>query len=214
MAYKRRAKRANPSRITPAIRRRGASGAGCSRPGRTGTGESGVVVRQRHETRARGMGLHASRGHGDTSIGEEIEIESFDGVRKIIHNSAVPIRDANERITAAVVVNEDISANKAAERALNDSSHQMRTLTASLMRAQDNERRRIAQMLHETTAQNLPALKMLLARLKGASDRLNDREFRTFGARTPIEAVHTAQTEGPADGGRKRPRNHAIGGGP
>jgi hypothetical protein len=116
--------------------------------------------------------------NGDTSIGEEIEI---DGVRKIIHNSAVPIRDANERITAAVVVNEDISANKAAERALNDSYHQMRTLTASLMRAQDDERRRIAQMLHETTAQNLAALKMLLARLKGASDRLNDGEFRTFG---------------------------------
>jgi len=114
--------------------------------------------------------------NGATSIGEEIEIEAFDGVRKIIHNSAVPIRDANERITGAVVVNEDISANKAAERALNDSYHQMRTLTASLMRAQDDERRRIAQMLHETTAQNLAALKMLLARLKGASDRLNDRE--------------------------------------
>jgi signal transduction histidine kinase len=118
--------------------------------------------------------------NGDTSIGEEIEIEAFDGVRKIIQNSAVPIRDANERITGAVVVNEDISANKAAERELNDSYHQMRTLSASLLRAQDDERRRIAQMLHETTAQNLAALKMLLARLKRASDRLTDPERKAL----------------------------------
>jgi signal transduction histidine kinase len=41
----------------------------------------------------------------------------------------------------------------------------MRTLTGRLMRAQDDERRRIAQMLHETTAQDLAALKMHLARL-------------------------------------------------
>ena len=58
--------------------------------------------------------------NGETSIGEEIEIEAFDGIRKIIQNSAVPIRDASERITGAVVVNEDISASKRAERELSD----------------------------------------------------------------------------------------------
>ena len=41
---------------------------------------------------------------------------------------------------------------KAAERGLNDSYNQMRALTARLMHAQDDERRRIAQFLHETTA--------------------------------------------------------------
>jgi two-component system NarL family sensor kinase len=113
---------------------------------------------------------------GDTCVNEVLEIETFDGVRKIIHNSAVPIRDASERITGAVVVNEDISARKTAERELNDSYNQMRTLTGRLMRAQDDERRRIAQMLHETTAQNLAGLKMLLARLNRTSDRLDDGE--------------------------------------
>ena len=34
------------------------------------------------------------------------------------------------------------------------------------MHAQDDERRRIAEMLHETTAQDLAALKMHLARLE------------------------------------------------
>jgi PAS domain S-box-containing protein len=113
---------------------------------------------------------------GETSVNELIEIEAYDGTRKILQNSAVPIRGTNERITGAVVVNEDISARNLAERELNDSYHQMRTLTGRLMRAQDDERRRIAQMLHETTAQDLAALKMLLARLNRTADRLNDSE--------------------------------------
>ena len=114
--------------------------------------------------------------NGETSVNEVIDIEGFDGVRKVIQNSAVSIRDTNERITGAVVVNEDISAREAAERELSDSYDQMRTLTGRLMRAQDDERRRIAQMLHETTAQNLAALKMLLAQLNRAADRLSDSE--------------------------------------
>jgi two-component system, NarL family, sensor kinase len=114
--------------------------------------------------------------NGDTSVNEVLDIEAFDGLRKIIQNSAVPIRDANERITGAVVVNEDISVRTTAERELNDSYHHLRTLTGRLMRAQDDERRRIAQMLHETAAQDLAALKMLLARLNRTADRLRDGE--------------------------------------
>lgn len=117
-----------------------------------------------------------ARVNGEAPVNDIIEIESFDGVRKIIQNSAVPIRDANDQIAGAVVVNEDISARKTAERELNDSYNQMRALTGRLMRAQDDERRRIAQMLHETTAQNLAGLKMLLARLNRTSDRLSDDE--------------------------------------
>jgi len=111
---------------------------------------------------------------GETSINEVIDIEAFDGVRKIIQNSAAPIRDADGRITCAVVVNEDISARITAERELHDSLAQMRALTARLMRAQDDERRRIAQMLHETTAQDLAAVKMHLARLTRTETGLSD----------------------------------------
>jgi signal transduction histidine kinase len=114
--------------------------------------------------------------NGETSVNEVVDIEAFDGVRKTIQNSAVPIRDTNERITGAVVVNEDISARKAAERELSDSYNQMRTLTGRLMRAQDDERRRIAQMLHETTAQDLAALKMHLARLNRTAGDLSEAD--------------------------------------
>jgi len=119
--------------------------------------------------------------NGETSVNEVLDIEAFDGVRKTIQNSAVPIRDADEGITGAVIVNEDISARTKAERQLNDSYTQMRTLTGRLMRAQDDERRRIAQMLHETTAQDLAGLKMHLARLSRTAGDLSgaDRDALT-----------------------------------
>ncbi|CDH43357.1 GGDEF domain-containing response regulator [Candidatus Contendibacter odensensis] len=52
---------------------------------------------------------------GETSLGEEIEIECFDGTHKIILNSALPIRGSDGRIKGAIVVNQDITARKAAE---------------------------------------------------------------------------------------------------
>jgi signal transduction histidine kinase len=125
---------------------------------------------------ARGVFVRSALVDGETSVNEVIEIEAFDAVRKIIQNSAVPIRDTNERITGAVVVNEDISARMTAERQLNDSYNQTRALTGRLMRAQDDERRRLAQMLHETTAQDLAALKMHLARLNRTVSHLSEAD--------------------------------------
>jgi two-component system NarL family sensor kinase len=128
------------------------------------------------ELRASDWGSVRAVRDGETSVNEVIDIEAFDGVRKIVRTSAVPIRDNDGRITGAVIVNEDVSAKMAAEHARNESLVQMRALTGRLMRAQDDERRRIAQMLHETTAQDLAALKMHLARLNRTADRLSDSE--------------------------------------
>jgi PAS domain S-box-containing protein len=117
-----------------------------------------------------------ARIKGETSIAEVIDIETYDGMRRIIQNSAVPIRDEHQAIVGAVVVNEDISDRWAAERDLETSVAEMQMLATRLMHAQDDERRHIAQMLHETTAQDLAALKMLLARLNRTSDRLSDAD--------------------------------------
>ncbi len=114
--------------------------------------------------------------YGESSINEVIEIEAFDGVRKVIHNSAVPIRNEREAIIGAVVINEDVSGQKAAERDLERSVTQMQMLATRLMHAQDDERRRIARMLHEMTAQDLAALKMLLARLGRSAEQLSDAD--------------------------------------
>ncbi len=55
---------------------------------------------------------------GETSSRQEVEIEAFDGTRKIILNWAAPLLDERGRVTGAVVVNDDITARKNAEDAL------------------------------------------------------------------------------------------------
>jgi PAS domain S-box-containing protein len=124
-----------------------------------------------------------ARLKGEMTVNEVIDIEAFDGKRKTVETSAAPLRDLEDRITGAVFTLDDVSAQKRAERELHDSLEQMRELSGRLMRAQDDERRRIAQMLHETTAQDLAALKMLLARLA-----------RTVGSTMP-DADRSALTE-------------------
>jgi signal transduction histidine kinase/PAS domain-containing protein len=46
---------------------------------------------------------------GETSVDETIQIECFDGTRKIILNSAMPLRNESGSIIAAIVTNYDIS---------------------------------------------------------------------------------------------------------
>lgn len=58
---------------------------------------------------------------GEAIIGEEIDIATFDGKRKTILNSAVPIYDATGAIVNAVTVNVDITERKRVEAALRQS---------------------------------------------------------------------------------------------
>jgi PAS domain S-box-containing protein len=88
--------------------------------------------------------------------------------------TVVPGSDRSPRYLLGLV--EDVTDRKNAERELDVSVSQLRALAGRLMHAQDDERRRIAQMLHETTAQDLAALKMHLARLNRTVSHLSDTE--------------------------------------
>lgn len=59
---------------------------------------------------------------------------------------------------------------------LRSSQRQLGELSRRTFRAQDDERRRIARVIHETTAQELAALRMHLARLEGTAATLANRE--------------------------------------
>jgi PAS domain S-box-containing protein len=63
-------------------------------------------------------GLAKAVLHGTTTLGEEIEIEAFDGTRKTILNSALPIRNPQGDILGAASVHVDITERKHAEQAL------------------------------------------------------------------------------------------------
>ena len=55
---------------------------------------------------------------GEISLDEEIAIECFDGTRKVILNSAMPLWGADGTVTGAIIVNQDITARKAIEKEL------------------------------------------------------------------------------------------------
>src|SRR5260221_205380 len=55
---------------------------------------------------------------GETSIDELIDIENYGGERRIIENSAAPIRDGQNAIAGAVVVNQDVTEGRHADEEL------------------------------------------------------------------------------------------------
>jgi PAS domain S-box-containing protein len=55
---------------------------------------------------------------GETSIGELIRIQCFDGTFKTIINSALPLHDEQGKFAGAIVVNEDVTGLKEIEEAL------------------------------------------------------------------------------------------------
>jgi len=92
--------------------------------------------------------------HGESVVGQLMQIERFDGTRAFVLNSAVPIRDAGGQITGSAVAIMDITALKQAEQALREVNEQLedRVLkrTAELEQAnralqQENAERRKAE---------------------------------------------------------------------
>lgn len=81
---------------------------------------------------------------GETSIDEEIAIECFDGSRKIILNSAIPLHEDDGRVSGAIIVNQDISARHQAEEELRRAKQELelanRNLELALSREQDAAR--------------------------------------------------------------------------
>jgi len=68
---------------------------------------------------------------GETSFEEEIEIEAFDGTRKMILDSAVPLHRRDGRIRGAVAIHQDITERKRIERDLWERSAVLRVFASA-----------------------------------------------------------------------------------
>lgn len=62
--------------------------------------------------------------NGEQSRGEIVNIEAFDGAKRTIIMSAIPLLDENRKIFGAIEVNEDITALKQIESSLRDTGRQ------------------------------------------------------------------------------------------
>ncbi len=98
-----------------------------------------------------------------------------DGSMKYIHYVAHPVIPKSGPIVEYFGTVVDKTVQKRAEEQLSSSLNHVRALAGRLMRAQDDERRRIARELHETTAQDLAALKLNLSALERDAPTLNPR---------------------------------------
>jgi signal transduction histidine kinase len=98
----------------------------------------------------------------------ELTLAFHDGTARDIVGDAVPLFDAEGKVRGAVGAFLDITDRKQAEQALRD-------LSGRLLRSQDEERRRIARELHDTTAQGLAALLMNLSLVKASAPGMNDK---------------------------------------
>jgi PAS domain S-box-containing protein len=84
-----------------------------------------------------------------------------DGKYRWFLTRGVPLRDAGGRIVRWYGTNTDIEDRKQAEE-------ELRRLSGRLLRSQDEERRRIARDLHDSTGQDIVALATMLDQLRGS----------------------------------------------
>ena len=103
---------------------------------------------------------HESVANG-TPYEQEERHRGADGTYRWFLARGVPLRDAQGRIVRWYGTNTDIEDRKQAEE-------ELRHLSGQLLRLQDEERRRIARDLHDSTGQDLVALATILGQLRGS----------------------------------------------
>lgn len=121
---------------------------------------------------------------GESSFGERIELETFTGERKIILNSAVPLHEDDGALLGCFVVNQDITDLHLTEEHLRRTQSTLRALSQRLLEVQEQERRWIAQELHDDIGQGIAAMRIQLARIAERSQEPTAREMAADALRS------------------------------
>lgn len=103
----------------------------------------------------------------------ELEHAHRDGHQITVSSRWALRRDGNGRPMGYLEINRDITESKRSERVL-------RELSGRLLLAQDDERRRLARELHDSTAQSIAALGLNLEIVSGLADKLDESGRRAL----------------------------------
>src|SRR6266850_215640 len=113
--------------------------------------------------------------HESVTMGTPYEQEErhrrVDGTYRWFLARGLPMRDAEGRIVRWYGTNTDIEDRKQAEE-------ELRCLSGQLLRSQDEERRRIARDLHDSTGQDLVALATMLGQLRSSIPSVDRKSAR------------------------------------
>ncbi len=132
-------------------------------------------------------GLARAVTRSETSLGEVVNIQSFDGKFKTVLSSAVPLLGEGGEIEGAILVQEDITERKAIEQDLLRSRERLRELAAYHDAVREEERKRIAMEVHDELGQLLTALKMEISLLRMRLDDNADLSARIGQMRELVE---------------------------
>jgi signal transduction histidine kinase len=124
----------------------------------------------------------------------EVRLRAKDGSYRWFLIRARVVTDAEGRPTKRFGTATDIDHLKQTERALRESEREIRHISAQLMKSQDDERRRIAREIHDTTLQDLVAARLQIDQLRstvepGAADRLDDMKATITRAQQDLRTL-------------------------
>ncbi len=108
----------------------------------------------------------------------EYRIVRRDGERRWIHDRAFPIHDASGRVYRVAGISEDITERKQAQLALEraraeldaHTEAQLQSLTTEVLLAEERERRRVAEDLHDGLCQTIALARMKLGMLRPSAN--------------------------------------------
>ena len=144
-----------------------------------------------------------NRSLADPSVYYRVEhrVVRPDGSERIVHEQGEVTFDDGGRAIRMIGTVLDITERKEAEEMLQRSQEELRLLSAQLLSAQEEERRRIARELHDGIGQSLSALKFLLEnRLQWMEKNSLPVDLQALGSMVPmiqnaIEEVRRIQTD-------------------
>ncbi|MBN1931775.1 MAG: PAS domain S-box protein [Desulfobacterales bacterium] len=101
----------------------------------------------------------------------ETDVPCVKGENLHLWGKASPIYDSDRNIVGAIESIRDITERKRMETQLQKSRKELQLLSAQLLKAHEDERKRVARDLHDTIAQNLATIKVLLNNKLGQMGR-------------------------------------------